>query len=183
MRDVSLRIGVDDHARVEHVIGIEQRLEVPHDGVGIAPPFGFDEWRHIATGAMLGLERSVVLAADNLYHRADETIEVLRVFVRVEGLINEEVQVAIFCMTEYDAIPITKIREEMLQVCQRIGETMNGKSKIFVNANASRRTHRADGRDDAFARFPKRGLRDWVIGKFGIVQQTNFREGALRLFL
>ena len=125
---------------------------------------------------MLGFEGTVIFAADKFYHRADEAIEVMRVCVRVEGLIDEEVQVAIFCVTEHDAIPITKILEEMLQVCHRVGETMNGKGNIFVDANASRRTHRADGWDDTFARFPKCGLRDWIIGEFGIVQQTNFLD-------
>ena len=182
MRDVSLQISVDHHARVEHVIGVEQRFEVTHDGVGIRSPLAFDERRHVASRAMLSFERAVIFSADKFHHRADEAIEVMRVCVRVEGLIDEEVQVAIFCVTEHDAIPITKIFEEILQVCHRVGETMNGKGNIFVDANASRRTQRADGWDDAFARFPKRGLCDWIIGEFGIVQQTNFLEDALRLF-
>src|SRR5687767_600977 len=182
MRDVSLQIGVDHHASVEHIIGVEQRLEVAHDGVAIHAPFGFDERRHVTSCAMLGFERAVIFAADKLYHRAEEAIEVMRVCVCVESLIDEEVQVAILCMTEHDAIPITKIFKEILQVCHRVCETMNRKGNIFVDANASRRTHRADRWDDAFARFPKRGLRDWIISEYGIMQQTNFLDDALRLF-
>ena len=57
-------------------------------------------------------------------------------------------------MAEHSAIGISKILEEMLQVSDRIGKTMNGKRNIFVDAGGSAGTHATDGRDDAFARLP-----------------------------
>ena len=118
---------------------------------------------------MFCFERAVIFTADKFHHRADKAIEVLRVCIRVESLVDQEMQVAIFCMPEHNAILITKIREELLQVCYRVRETMDGKGDIFIDAGSPWRTHGADGWDDAFSRFPKRDLLDGVICKIGIM--------------
>jgi len=61
------------------------------------------------------------------------------------------------------------LSEELLQVCYRVRETMDGKGDIFIDAGSPWRTHGADGWDDAFSRFPKRDLLDGVICKIGIM--------------
>src|SRR5918911_1837278 len=109
MGNVCLWIQVNHHAGIEHPIGIEKRFEVAHDRVRFCSPFGFDEWRHVAPRSMFGLEGAIVFAADDFHHRSYEAIEMSDIGIGVEGLINQEVQVAVLGMPKYRTIRIAKI--------------------------------------------------------------------------
>ena len=50
--------------------GIDERLEALHDLVRVRPPLGLDERRHVAAGAVLGLQRAVVA----LHHQLDDIV-------------------------------------------------------------------------------------------------------------
>ncbi len=75
MGNVRVRIRVDHDAGTEHVIGIEQGFQVAHDGIGFVAPFGRDERRGVAAGAMFGFECAVIFAAyhpDEIVHEGSE---------------------------------------------------------------------------------------------------------------
>mmetsp|Transcript_20612 Transcript_20612/g.63949 ORF Transcript_20612/g.63949 Transcript_20612/m.63949 type:complete len:228 (+) Transcript_20612:877-1560(+) len=63
---VDVRVVVEDDARVEHVVRVEELLELPHDVGGFATPLHLHERRHVAPRAVLGLERAAVLLRHDL---------------------------------------------------------------------------------------------------------------------
>ncbi len=70
---VNGRVGVQDDARVEQVLGIEKLLDVPHDGCGLGAPLHFDVGCHVASCAVLGLEGALELdneLAEVVHHAA-----------------------------------------------------------------------------------------------------------------
>ena len=107
----------------------------------------------------------------------------MNLFGRIKRLINEKMQIAIFGMTKDNALGVPEIIKEVAQVGHGICEMLNGKGNIFIYLGRATRTHRANGCDDTFARFPQRGLRDGVIGEVDIVNQFEFVDDAPRLFL
>src|SRR5664280_1579894 len=52
--------------RAQHVVRVGERLDAPHHVGGFLAPFVADERRHVQAGAVLGLERAVVLVDDEL---------------------------------------------------------------------------------------------------------------------
>ena len=64
--EVRVGIVVDEHAGVEQPFGIDQRLHAHHDLERRAAPLGLDERRHVPSGAVLGLQRAVVLPDHHL---------------------------------------------------------------------------------------------------------------------
>src|SRR5689334_11749796 len=86
-------------------------------------------------------------------------------------------------MPEHSPIRIPKFHKKMLQVCHSIRETVKGKGDIFVDAGASGGAHTTNGWDDALTRFPKCPLGDWIVCEFWIVQEPNFFDHLLRVFL
>jgi len=55
---VRLRVVVDDDARVEQPRGVEQLLDLAHQRQALGAPLQLDERRHVAAGAVLGLQRA-----------------------------------------------------------------------------------------------------------------------------
>jgi len=43
---VRLPVRIDDHTRVQQIIGIDQFLQATHDGIAVASPFRLDEGSH-----------------------------------------------------------------------------------------------------------------------------------------
>ena len=76
------RVVVQDHARVQDAVGIEERLHPLHERVGLVAPFLAHEGRHVAARAVLGLERAVVA----VHHEVGERVHEARVAVhRLRG--------------------------------------------------------------------------------------------------
>jgi hypothetical protein len=64
------RVGIDDDAGVEQVVRIGERLEPLHHRVPFGAPLGLDKRRHVAAGAVLGLERAIVF----VHHQLDDVV-------------------------------------------------------------------------------------------------------------
>jgi len=58
---VHVRVLVEDDSRIEQEGGVEELLHLPHELVGLGSPLHLYEWRHVAAGAVLRLERAAVL--------------------------------------------------------------------------------------------------------------------------
>ena len=53
---VNLWVFAEHHVRVENAVRIEQALDLPHQLVGVSPPFELDEGCHVAPGAVFGFQ-------------------------------------------------------------------------------------------------------------------------------
>lgn len=54
--EVDLWVAAQLYIGVENAVRVEQGFDLPHQLVGILAPFQFDKGRHVASGAMLGLQ-------------------------------------------------------------------------------------------------------------------------------
>ena len=119
------RVVVDDDAGVEQPLRVEQRLDPPHQRVGFGAPLEFDEGRHVAAGAVLGLERAVVFLDHHPAHVVHEAAIALDLGRRVEVLREHEVQVAFERVPENDRVRIAVRVQQALQVERRFGQPLD----------------------------------------------------------
>ncbi len=59
-------VACQDHVRSQNAFRVSELFEPPHHGGGLRAPFRLDERRHVETGTVLGLQRAVVLADDEI---------------------------------------------------------------------------------------------------------------------
>ncbi len=152
---VRVRIVRQHDARIEQAIRIEQRLDLAHERIGRRTPLQFDERRHVAAGAVLGLERPVVLLDDQRAQRGHERAVALDFGGRVEVLREHEVQVARQRVAEDDRLGVPMLREQPLQVARRLREAVDGKRNVFDDHRGADRTHGAHRREHALAHVPE----------------------------
>ncbi len=76
------RVAVENYARSEDPPGIRHVLQAAHQFGGFRAPLAFNERGHVQAGAVLRLQRSVVLLDDQL----DELVHERVVTVEVGGL-------------------------------------------------------------------------------------------------
>src|SRR6266513_4595921 len=104
-------IVVQNHTGIEKTLGIEQARDLPHQSVSFLAPFEFDEGRDVAPGAVLGLERAVVLLDDHVTKRIHETAITLDLGGIVEVLRKHEVQVSFERVSENNCVGIAVRRK------------------------------------------------------------------------
>src|SRR5580658_9231413 len=63
---MDFRVAGQDHVRSQDTLRVSEFLDSPHHAGGLLTPFRLDERSHVETGTMLGLERAVVLADDEV---------------------------------------------------------------------------------------------------------------------
>ena len=95
MLDIGMFIFVEDDARVHDVGWIEELLDFAHEFVGIVAPFATNEWRHITTRTVLGLETTMVFIDHQVHDCTHHAIVLLDGLWRVETLVEDEVVVAL----------------------------------------------------------------------------------------
>ncbi len=66
---VGVRVVVEDDAGVEQVVRVEQLLDRAHQVGGFLAPFHLDKGRHVAAGAVLGLQRTIVFVDHQIGRR------------------------------------------------------------------------------------------------------------------
>ena len=174
------RIGIDDHARVEEAARVEQRFQVAHDGVGRGAPFLLDEGRHVSPGAVFGFQRAVVLARHQFHDVGHEMIEALDFGRGVEGLCDDEVQVAVLCVTENGALGVAVHMEQALQIGDAFRQARQRKSNILDEQRRPLPAGRANRRDHALAQFPQRGLFERVLRETRLASSFKFAAGGRR---
>ena len=111
---VRVTIVVDDHARIQQALRIEQLLDCAHDPVCFGAPFELDEGRHVAASAVLGLERAVVFLDDRSAQRIHEAPVALDFRGNVEVLGEDEVQIPLQRMAKNDGVGVAVLREKAL---------------------------------------------------------------------
>ena len=139
--EVDLGIVAQHRVRVQDPLRVQQRLHPPHHPVRPVAPFVADEGRHVASRAVLGLERPVVLP----HHQLDQAAHERRVAAH-GGLVGEvarehEVQVAIPGVAEHDRIGEAVAVEERAQVGDGLGEARDREHDVLDDHRRPRGTH------------------------------------------
>ena len=88
--EVAVRVVVEDHARIQDTLGVEDGLHPLHRGKRLGPPFVFHERRHVASGAVFGLQRSVVFPHHHFHHVLDHRLIAFDLGGAVERLVDDE---------------------------------------------------------------------------------------------
>ena len=154
MGDVGRGVLVEDHAGVEDVLGVEERLHVLHQLVGGIAPFPANERRHVASGAVLGLERAMVLVHDERHDGAHHRIVLGDRLLAVEALVEDEVPVALEGVSVDDGVRIVVLDEQTLQIDGEVGEVGHGDGDILDQTRGADLARAADRRKDAAAHRP-----------------------------
>ncbi|MCY1538307.1 hypothetical protein D9M68_738400 [compost metagenome] len=110
---MDLRVYREHHVGVEDALGVEQALDLPHQLVGFRAPLQLDEGRHVASGAVLGLERAAELHRHQLRHVLHEGVVAGHLLGLLETLGEDEVQVALQGMAENDRLVVMVLVEQL----------------------------------------------------------------------
>ena len=98
---VGLGVIVDDDARIEQAVRVQQRLDAPHQRHP-SDPIPAPHRGHVAAGAVLGLERPAKAHGDELRHRIHKGAVAGHLGRIVKALGKDEVQVPLQRVAEDD---------------------------------------------------------------------------------
>ena len=149
VRYVTLRVVVEDNARIEYIVRVEEMFHLFHKAESIGAPFAFDIRSHVATCAMLGLERAIVVVdnhSGNIVHQSLVTIDFV---LRIKALVDDEVVVAFESVTIDDCIGVVMTLEELLKLFGSLDKMMDRESYVFDETSGAYGTHTAHRREDA----------------------------------
>ena len=111
---VALRVVVENNARIEYIARVEKMFHLFHKAESIGTPFAFDIRSHVASSAVLGFERAIVVVdneASNIVHKSLVAIDF---GLRVKALVDDEMVVAFEGVTIDDGIVVVVTLEELL---------------------------------------------------------------------
>ena len=111
---VALRVVVENNAWVEDIVRVEEMFYLFHELEGISTPLAFDVWSHVATCAMFGFERAIVVVDHHSGYVVHKSLVASDFGLRVEALVYDEVVVAFEGMTIDDGIVVVVMLEELL---------------------------------------------------------------------
>ncbi|MNX91287.1 hypothetical protein D3C86_1233610 [compost metagenome] len=170
---MDLWIFAEHHVRVENAIGVEQSFELPHQLVGIAAPFQFNERRHVASGAVFSLQRTAELHRHQLRHVVHERLIACDFFRAVEALGEDEVQIAFQGVSEKDRFVVVMFVEQFDQAVDADGQLFDREGDVFDDHRGAGLAHGADGGKGVFADGPETGV---FLRVFGEVDLLFHRE-------
>jgi len=160
-----MRVFAEHHVGVENALGVEQTLECPHQLVSVAAPFQLDKGRHIASGAVLGLERAAELHRHQLRDVIHKGLVARHFLGVVEALGEDEVQVAFERVAKQDRFVVVVLVEQLDQAVDADGQLLDREGHVFDDHRGAGFAHRPDGREGVFADRPQLGVFFWVFGE------------------
>ena len=83
-----------------------------------------------------------------------ETVVTLDVRTVLEGLREDEVQVAVLGVAEHDGIVVAALPQQVLQLGDSLGQGLDGKHDVFDDERRPAATHGAHGGDQPLAHRP-----------------------------
>ncbi|MNQ25417.1 hypothetical protein D3C85_386370 [compost metagenome] len=168
---VDLRVVAEHHVRIENALRVEQALELPHQLVGIRAPFQFDEGRHVAPGAVFGLERAAELDRYQLCHVIHECRVAGDLQRVVEALGEDEVQVAFQGMAENDRLVVVVLVEQCEQAVDPFGQLFDREGDVLDDHRGAGLAHRADGGEGVLADLPQQVVHRRVFAEVDLFFQ------------
>ena len=112
--DVALRVVVENNARIEYIARVEKMFHLFHKVESIGAPFAFDIRSHVATCAMLGLERAIVVVDNEASNIVHKSLVASYFGLRVKALVDDEMVVAFEGVTIDDGIVVVVMLEKLL---------------------------------------------------------------------
>mmetsp|Transcript_19238 Transcript_19238/g.58061 ORF Transcript_19238/g.58061 Transcript_19238/m.58061 type:complete len:267 (+) Transcript_19238:4576-5376(+) len=165
-----MRVVIEDDAGVEHVVGVEQRLEAPHELIGTRAPLHLHVWGHVAPSAVLTLEGSTVLGGDDVAHLVHHIAEPLHLIRGPETLREDEVQVALKGVAEAGGVLVLVLLEHLHQVHRHVRQLVNRACHVLNQETRPRLTAATDNGNEPLADVPKHFALRWVLAE-GVLGQ------------
>ena len=132
-------------------VGSSRFLDRAHQPVSVASPFHLDERRHVAAGAVLRLQRAVIL----LDHQFADIVHEggIALHFRIDGEIlgEDEMQVAVQGVPENDRLVVAVLIEKRLKVQRRRSRILDPESHVLDDHGGSGAAHGPDGGEQALA--------------------------------
>ncbi len=180
------RTRVEDHTGVEDPAWVERVLDLAHQRDRLLPPLLVEERGHVATGAVLGLERAVVAIDDEFGQVAQETVVASDLVVAAEVLGEHEVDVPFEGMAEDHRVGVPVGDEQFLQIERGGGKLRHRERDVLDDHGGADRTHRAHRGEQALADVPEPGVHGCVVGELvrsvdgDVVDRTAHRGDVRR---
>ena len=166
---VDVGVAVEDDAGVEHAVGVGELLDPPHQLRRRLPPLALYIRGHVDAGAVLGLERAVVLADDQLDQLRHEGLVAIEVLLLGEVRGQHEVQVAgrgVAGNAGQEAV----LAEQRLQVAGALGDPLRRHADVLDDQRRAGQAQAADQAVQALAHAP--GQRD-PLGLAGEIDRPD----------
>ncbi len=157
---MGLGVVVDDDAGIEQAIGVQQRLDAPHQRHPLRPPFELHIGGHVATGAVLGLEGPAKAHRDQLGHRIHKGAIAGHLGRIIKALGKDEVQVPLQRVAKDDGFTVFEAIEQGLQPRHPFGQTLDGKGDILDDDGGAGGAYRPHRREEPLANGPEAGAVD-----------------------
>ena len=169
-------IVVEDDSRIEQVIRIHKALQLAHDRHRLGSPLGFEERRHVAAGAVLGLERPAVSHRHHLRQFVEKGVEPIHIALGAEGLVQHEVQVAVLGVAKDDGVVVVVPSAQRLQIPYAVGQDLQREGHVLVDHRGAASPLGAHRGDEPLADRPQRGLSPGISGEDGLGSQRERRQ-------
>ena len=150
---VGAGVAVEDDARAEHAVGIGEPLHPPHQLGRLLAPLALDVGGHVDPGPVLGLERAVVLADDQLDQLRHERLVALEVLLLGEVRREHEVEVPGRGVAG-DAGEEAVLAEQRLQVARPLGDPLRRHADVLDDQRRAGKTQPPDQAVQALAHPP-----------------------------
>ena len=128
---MALGVGIEDDTRIEQAHGIYEGLQLLHDGLGLGAPLGLHKGRPVAARAVLSLERAVVILDHQFHHIVDKARVAVHGGLIVEGLGDDEVEVAVLGVAKDDGLVVAVLGEELGEVHGGVRQALDGEGHVF----------------------------------------------------
>ena len=150
---VDAGVAVEDDARGEHAVGVGELLHPPHQLGRLLPPLALYIRGHVDPGPVLGLERAVVLADDQLDQLRHEGLVALEVLLLGEVRGEHEVEVPGRGVAG-DAGQEAVLAEQRLQVAGALGDPLRRHADVLDDQRRAGQAQPADQPVQALAHPP-----------------------------
>ena len=168
---MALRVIVENNAWIEYIVRVEKTFYLFHKEESICAPFAFDIRSHVATSAMLGFERAVVVIDHHSGNIVHKSLVAIDFFLRIKALVDDEVVVAFEGMTIDDSIVVVVAFEELLEFLSSLDKMVNRECNVLDETCGAHRTHTADRREYARTDSP-------ILGDSGRVGSESMRANS-----
>ena len=172
----------EQDVRAEHAVGIGEPLDPPHELGRLRAPLALHVRRHVAAGAVLGLQRAVVLVHHELHQLLHEGLVAVAVGGVGERRRQQEVQVA-GGRVAGDAGEELVLAEQRLDVARGLRDAVGANADVLDDQRRALRAHRADDALHALAHAPEDLGLVRVAGEGGGLEQLAALERGERALL
>ena len=170
--EMARRVVVEYHPGIEDPFRVEGGLDFLHDPESLVPPFIFNIGGHVPARPVLRLEGAVVAADHHPRHVVDHGSVAGHLLRGVEGLVDDEMEVALQGMAVDAGVVVAVPVQKGGQVLDSIGQVLDVECHVLDQAGGPLPSQPAHGREYSRTEGPEAGALRRVGG------ETDFPEGV-----